>query len=184
MPRRPKPPEKQAITVIVDGNPITVILHPPTGNRTSWYVFWNGLVTSKSTGQTSLDEAVVVAENMVKNNGRRAWLDDTVLTDDEFIEIQRVHFGRKTDERQKKGAAKSLSSCLDAIAAFREITGLSPVNATPGDCFNFQRTALTRPKFWRRKPIADRRPVADYSDSARANRRQTGDVDALDDALR
>ena len=181
MPKRPKPLGKQTITVIVDGNPITVILHPPASNRTSWYAFWNGLVSSKSTGQTSLQEAIVVAENMVRNNGQRASLSDTVLTDDEFTAIQRAHFDQKTDEDAQKRAVKSLSSCVEAIAAFREITGLSPVSiATPADCANFQRVALTLPNTWRKKPLADRRPAAHYSDSARAKRLQTGDVDTLD----
>ena len=50
MPRKPKP-EKQTITVLVNGTPVAVILHPPTGTRPSWYAYWNGLVASKSTGQ-------------------------------------------------------------------------------------------------------------------------------------
>ena len=39
MPRKPKL-EKTAITVVVNGTPVTVTLHPPTGTRRSWYVYW------------------------------------------------------------------------------------------------------------------------------------------------
>jgi len=89
---------------------------------------------------------------------------DTTLSDEEFVEIQRTHFRRKTDERARQRAAKSLASCLDAIAAFREITGLSPITlATPDDCASFQRLALMLPTGWRKRPLEDRRPVEDFS---------------------
>ena len=50
MPRKMKV-EKQQVTVILDGTPVPVILHPPQGTRRSWYAYWSGLVTSKSTGR-------------------------------------------------------------------------------------------------------------------------------------
>jgi hypothetical protein len=146
MPRKPKI-EKQVITVVMNGKPIQVILHPPTGTRTSWYAYWSGLVASKSTGRTRFEDAVVVAEEMVKGGGKKATLADAILTDEEFEKIQRVHFGRKSDPAAKARAAKSLDDCLEAIAAFREITGLKPISsATVDQCASFQRKALALAK--------------------------------------
>jgi hypothetical protein len=65
MPRKPRL-EKKTITVVMEGAPITVTLHPPTGCRRSWYAYWTGLVASKSTGKTAMEDAIVVAENMVQ----------------------------------------------------------------------------------------------------------------------
>ena len=47
MPRKPKL-EKKTVIVNVDGVPVSVVLHPPTGLRTSWYAYWAGLVSSRS----------------------------------------------------------------------------------------------------------------------------------------
>ena len=108
---------------------------PPTGTRSSWYAYWNGLVTSKSTGQTDLQNAMIAAENMVRSGGRRAVLDDAVLSDDEFQTVQLAHYGRKTDPAAQVRAAKTLEECLDAIAAFKAITGLRSIaSASPDDC--------------------------------------------------
>jgi len=151
MPRKPKV-EKQTVTVIVNGVPVAVILHPPTAIRKSWYVYWNGLVTSRSTGQSKLEDAIVAAENMVKNGGKQARVADAILSDEEFEQIQRAHFGRKLDPKQKARAETTLASCLDAVDAFRTITGLVPITvATADDCAAFQRKALTLPKNWRLK---------------------------------
>ena len=49
MPRKPKV-EKQTITVVVNGKPVAVILHPPTAARKSWYAYWPGLVTTNAIG--------------------------------------------------------------------------------------------------------------------------------------
>ena len=87
MPRKPKI-EKQTITVIVNGKPIAVILHPPTSDRPSWFAYWSGLITSKSTGQCRLGDAILAAENMVKSGGKKATVADTVLSDDEFKALQ------------------------------------------------------------------------------------------------
>lgn len=150
MPRKPKQ-RMVKINVVVDGTPVSVTLHPPTGTRASWYAFWNGLVTSKSTGSADLDDAVRVVENMLRNGGKRPDLADTVLSDDDFEEIQRRHYHKKTDPSARRRAEKTLEDCLDAIAAFRQITGLKPVTlATPDDCERFQREALRLPKNWRR----------------------------------
>lgn len=149
MPRKRKL-EKKQITVVVRGTPVTVILHPPVLPRNSWYVYWAGLTNPKSTGQRDLEEAIKVAENMLRNGGQRASLEDAVLSDDKFEEIQRVHFSRKRDPAARTRAEKSLTSCLNAIAAFRRITGLSPITlARADDCAAFQRKALTMPKNWR-----------------------------------
>jgi integrase len=149
MPRKPKR-EKKTITVIVNGTPVAVILHPPNGRRTSWFAYWNGLVASRSTGQSNFEDAVVVAENMVKNGGQQPVLADAVLSDEEFEEIQRRHYGKKTDPLAKSRAAKTLEDCLDAISAFRAISGLKPVTiAMPADCERFQEQALKTPKNWR-----------------------------------
>ncbi|OAI41509.1 hypothetical protein AYO40_00300 [Planctomycetaceae bacterium SCGC AG-212-D15] len=151
MPRKPKR-QKETIKVVVNGTPITVVLHPPTGRRSSWFAYWNGLVASKSTGQSDLENAIVVAENMVKNGGKQPVLADAVLSDEEFEEIQRRHFNKKTDPAARARAEKTLEDCIDAVAAFREITGLKPITlATPDDCERFQQKALVLPKNWRRK---------------------------------
>lgn len=151
MPRKPKQ-EKQTITVIVNGKPITVVLHPPTGVRKCWYAYWNGLVASKSTGQRKLEDAMIVAEDMVKNGGKKATMAAALLADEEFEAIQRAHFARKQDQAAKTRAAKTLACCLDAITAFREITGLNVITAaTADDCAAFQQKALALPKNWRLK---------------------------------
>jgi integrase len=137
--------------VLVDGTPVAVTLHPPTGTRASWYAFWSGLETSKSTGTATLDDAVRVVENMLRNGGKRPDLGETVLSDDDFEEIQRRHYQKKTDPSARSRAEKTLEDCLDAIAAFRQITGLKPITlATPDDCERFQREARRLPKNWRR----------------------------------
>jgi integrase len=151
VPRKPKV-EKQTITVIVNGSPIAVILHPPTATRKSWYVYWNGLVTGKSTGQSKLDDAIVAAENMVKNGGKQAKVADAVLSDEEFEQIQRAHFNRNQDPRQRARGEKSLKACLEALNAFKAISGLTTItSATADDCAAFQRKALNLPKNWRQQ---------------------------------
>jgi len=149
MPRKPKL-EKQTITVVVGDVPLTVTLHPPVGKRTSWYAYWSGLVASKSTGTSNLEEAMVIARDMLRNGGCRSSQQDTLLTDEEFAMMQRVHFSRQSDPAAKKRAEQSLTSCLNAIAAFRKITGITPITtANADDCAAFQRKALTLPKNWR-----------------------------------
>ncbi len=150
MPRKPKR-EKQQISIVVNGQPITVIMHPPTGAHKSWRVYWNGLPRARSTGQWRYDDAVAVAENMLRNGGDRIQPKDLVLSDTEFEEIQRRHFGKRKDPAAQVRAQKSLKSCLEAISAFREITGISLVAlATPDDCERFQFEALKRAKNWRK----------------------------------
>lgn len=149
MPRKPKA-SKTSITVVVDSKPIVVTLHPPTGVRKSWFAYWNGLLTSKSTGVSQLDAAVVIAEQMVRSGGRRPSLTDSQMTDDEFIAIQRRHHGKQQEPDALRRAQKSLGVCLDAIEAFRRISGIRRiVDATPDDCERFQLEALALPRNWR-----------------------------------
>lgn len=156
MPRKPKL-TKQTIQVIINGTPVAVILHPPTPARKSWFAYWTGLVSSRSTGQQCLEEAIVVAHDILRRwkeggEGHRAVVADAILSDDEFEAVQRAHFARKTDPVAKIRAVKTLEECEDAITAFKAITGLSCVaQATPDDCARFQHKALTLPKSWRQK---------------------------------
>jgi hypothetical protein len=146
MPRKPKI-EKEVVTVVVDGKPIKAVLHPPTQSRKSWYVYWNGLVASKSTGQSDLKEAIKVVEGMLRSGGKRTSMTDAILSDEEFEEVQKVHYARKKSLEAQKRAGKSLQSCLEAIHAFKVISGLEVITtATPDDCATFQTKALTLPK--------------------------------------
>jgi integrase len=164
MGRKPKP-TKRTITVVVKGTVIPVILHPPTPPRKAWYAYWPGLTASKSTGQTDFEQAALAAEDMVRNGGKRGSLEAAVLSDEEFEAIQRAHFSRKQDPGARRRSEKSLVLCLEAIAAFREITGISPITAASADdCAAFQRKALQLPKSLRLKyPKANRNGVARYS---------------------
>lgn len=151
MPRKPKR-EKQTITVVVNGAPVTVILHSPTAARKSWYAYWPGLVASRSTGQSGLEEAIVVAEAMVRDGGKRPTPSDGLLTDEEFEAIQRAHFGRHHDPKARERAEKSLTVCLEAMRAFKKISECKQVAlASADDCAAFQRRALAMPKNWRQQ---------------------------------
>ncbi|WP_076349723.1 hypothetical protein [Paludisphaera borealis] len=163
MPRKPLL-KKQKVTVVIDGSPITVTLTPPTGTRRSWYVYWPGLVASKSTGVTDPSEAVLVAEEMIRNGGHRRSQTCAIPTDEEFEEIQRRHFSKKQSPEERRRAEKSLVACLEAISAFRQISGLEPIAAaTPEDCERFQHEALKRPKNWRSQYPNSRKEVEPLS---------------------
>lgn len=162
MPRKPKP-KKQKATVLVNGTPVTVTFTPPTGRRTSWFAYWKGLVTSKSTGHADYDEALKAVEGMLRNGGKKSTAADAVLSDEEFGEIQKRHYSKKTDAAARKRSEKSLRECLDAISAFREISGVKPLAlATPDDCERFQREALSKPRNWR----------VGYADNSRSKKRR------------
>ena len=149
MPRKPAV-KRQQITVVVNSVPIRVTMTPPTGVRTSWYAYWNGLGTSKSTGHSVFNEAIKAVENMLNNGGKRLQLSDAVLSDEEFEAIQRRHYGKRKDVTAQSRAAKSLKDCLEGISAFRAISGISPIaTATAADCEQFQEDALSRPRNWR-----------------------------------
>jgi integrase len=87
------------------------------------------------------------------------------MSDEDFEAIQRAHYDRRQDPKARMRAKKSLESCLEAIAAFREIAGISPVvSATPDDCAAFQRRVLELPKSWRLKyPHAKKERPERYS---------------------
>ncbi len=108
MPRKPKSEKKTVVVVVVD-RPVTVTLHPPAGARRSWYAYWPGLVASKSTGQRKLDDAILVAEGMVKNDGRRGESTDAPISDEEFEQIQRAHYSKKQGEEAQARATKLLA---------------------------------------------------------------------------
>ena len=171
MPRKPKL-KKTKINVLVSGKSISVTLHPPTSTRPSWYAYWTGLVTSKSTGHSDLDAAVKAIEAMLQNGGRKSSIADLVLTDEEFDEIQRRHYGKKRDPSASERAKRSLTACMEAISAFRQISGVSPISlATPEDCERFQDEALKLPKNWR----------VTYADnpSSRKRREERGQVELI-----
>lgn len=163
MPRKPKV-EKKRITVVVNGAPITVTLHPPGGNRVSWYAYWSGLVSSKSTGQVDFAEAVKAVEGMLRNGGTKTVLSDTVLSDEEFEAIQRAHYAKAKNQRT---AQKTLRALVEAISAFRQITGLKPITiATAADCERFQQEALKLPRNFRSKHPKSRDDAAPMSPSS------------------
>jgi integrase len=149
---RKRKEEKKKINVVVGGKAVAVTLYPPTPRRTSWFAYWTGLSFAKSTGQRDFDQAVIAVQNMLQNGGQRTNLADAVLSDDEFDEIQRRHYGKKKDPDAMARAERSLQSCMEAIAAFRLVTGLKPITtATPDDCERFQHEALELPRNWRSK---------------------------------
>ena len=89
---------------------------------------------------------------LLGNDGELGRAEDLGLSDEESEEIQRRHFAKKKDPAAAQRAQKSLKSCLEAISAFREITGVRPVSlATPDDCERFQTQAQQRPWNWRKK---------------------------------
>jgi integrase len=151
VPRKPQQ-AKQQVTVVVNGTPVAVTLHPPAKSRRSWYAYWAGADFSRSTGCDRFEDALVVAQKMLGNSGKRSQFQDTVLTDEEFVEIQRRHFGKKKGDAAQARAEKSLKETLDAISAFRAISQLESIGlATPADCEAFQEAALRLPKNWRQQ---------------------------------
>lgn len=147
----PRKPQHKIIktTVVIKKIPIAVTLYPPKPPRSSWYAFWPGLVAAKSTAQRNSEDALRAVVGMLGNNGQLGRATDLVLTDEEFEKIQRQHFAKRTDLAAQERAAKSLKSCLEAIAAFRDIAEVTPVTgATADNCENFQTRTLTLPKDW------------------------------------
>ena len=147
----PRKPNQKIIktTVVIKGTTIAVTLYPPKPPRKSWYAFWPDLVAAKTTGQTNSEDALRAVISMLSNNGKLSRAADLALTDEEFDKIQRQHFAKRTDPAAQERAAKSLRSCLEAIAAFRDIAEVTPVaQATADNCEGFQTRALTLPKDW------------------------------------
>lgn len=152
-----KAKKKTEIThVEVNGVQVKIRLHPPTYDRSSWFVYWKG-GSLRSTGQSDFDEAVKAARKMLLNQGKRK---DTVvdaaealLSNEQFEAIQRDHYGRKKDQ---DAARKTLESTLDSIGAFKAISGLTHiVAATPADCERFMMEALKKPRHWRQPDKED-----------------------------
>lgn len=163
MGRKPKQ-EKRKIEVLVNGRLVTVTMRPPNGTKKSWYAYWNGLKAPKSTGHANFEDAVAAVNDMLGNGGQKSQFKDAVLSDEEFEEIQRRHYGKKQGAQAKERAQKSLGACLDAITAFREISGLKPITlATEDDCERFQDDALKLPKNWRSKYPKSKEEVSNLS---------------------
>lgn len=156
MSRTPRP-SKRTVQFGIDGTLYTVTLHPPAGPRRTWYAYWNGATYQRSTEQADEGAAVRAAEEMLRrwlkgDSGLKSVPGNAALTDEEFEEVQRRHYGRRTDTDAKARAAKSLEECLDAISAFKVIAGLERIAAaTADDCARFQHAALTRPRNWRKQ---------------------------------
>ena len=179
MPRKPKAERKQ-IHVELDGGIVDVKMFPPepVRNRKAWYAYWKGLKARKTTGETDYDKAVQAVAVMLHNGGEKPCCDeDHLLTDEEFIEIQRRHFSKKTDPASKKRAESSLTNALEAIDSFRRVSGLNPISrATPDDCERFQTEALQLPRNWRSRRAAE--TVAVFPEKvARCHRRRGDDED-------
>ena len=156
MPRKTKV-QKKKLQLAIDGTLYAVTLRPPTGTRRTWYAYWAGAVYQRSTDQPDEQAAVRAAEDMLRrwlkgDNGLKAVPLDAVLTDAEFEEVQRRHYGRRTDAAARARAARSLVECLDAATAFKAITGLGRIAvATPDHCARFQHEALQKLRNWRKQ---------------------------------
>jgi integrase len=130
---------------------------PPSGARKTWYAYWNGIITSRATGHKDFDSAAATAEQMLRDwsagdSGERPKTSDLLLTDDEFIAIQKAHYDAKGCRSTKAAerAGKSLVECLGAVRAFQDISGLRAVAAaTKQDCAAFQLKAKGLPRGWR-----------------------------------
>jgi integrase len=84
---------------------------------------------------------------MIRQGGNRPTVQEVLLTDEEFEQIQREHYNKKKGPEKRSRSEKSLISCLEAIRAFKVITGLQPITvATADDCAAFQEKALKMPK--------------------------------------
>ncbi|WP_166820099.1 hypothetical protein [Thalassoroseus pseudoceratinae] len=158
MPRKPKK-EKKQITIIVGGVPRSVTMHPPSGREKSWHVYWKGLPTRRATKERDFDAAVQAVERMLSNGGQLPDSKFASMSDDEFVEIQRRHFKRTN------AAPETLNGCLEAISAFQQITGVSPISlATADDCSRFQDEAVKLPKIWRVQYASDKQREKKLSD--------------------
>ena len=151
MPRKPKA-ECHAIHVTRDGAVVRVTLFPPRAlkKEKTWSAYWKGQKTRRSTGKRTLKEAIEAATAMVQERPTEPSDDWHCPSDEEFIEIQRRHFGKRTDPLGQKRAESSLVNTLDAIDAFKRVSGLTQISrATPDDCETFQTAALKLPRNWR-----------------------------------
>lgn len=151
MPRKPKAETTELINA--NGTMIRVTLFPPdrSRNERSWYAYWKGQPTRRSTKKATKAEAIEAVRKMLC---RQPETPSATLTDEEFIAIQQSHFEKqKTGRDRPESCDASLASVLEAIGAFKKISGLEHVSlATPDDCERFQSAALQLPANWRRPP--------------------------------
>jgi hypothetical protein len=148
MPRKPKEGCHE-IHVSHNGAAVRVTLFPPRAvkKERTWFAYWKGQKTRRSTGKKTLREAIEAATAMVQERPTGRSGDWQCPSDDEFVEIQRRHFSKKPD-RSGKGA--SLTGVLQAVDAFKRVTGMTPIcRATPDDCERFQTEALKLLRNWR-----------------------------------
>jgi integrase len=151
MPRKPKAATTELINA--NGTMVRVTLFPPdrSRNERSWYVYWKGQPTRRSTKKATKAEAIEVVRKMLCEQRETP---TATLTDEEFITIQRSYFEKqKTGRDRPESCDASLANVLEAIDAFKRISGLEHVSlATPDDCERFQTAALQLPANWRRPP--------------------------------
>ncbi len=165
MPRRPKE-ERHEIHVPHNGTTVKVTLFPPRpgSGEKSWNAYWKGQKTRRSTKKKTFAEAIEAATAMVQDRPRGAAAIEPCPTDAEFIEIQRRHFSKKGD---RSGKGLSLTNALEAIDAFKRVSGLAPIcRATPDDCERFQAEALKLLRNWRSqhpKSKPETRTVTDWT---------------------
>ena len=148
MPRKPKA-ECHAIHVTCDGAVVRVTLFPPRAlkKEKTWFAYWKGQKTRRSTGKRTLKEAIEAATAMVQERPSEQSDDWHCPSDEEFIEVQRRHFSKKPDQ---SGKGASLTSVLQAVDAFKQVSGVTPIcRATPDDCERFQTEALKLLRNWR-----------------------------------
>lgn len=148
MPRKPKEGCHE-IQVSHNGAAVRVTLFPPrtAKKERTWFAYWKGQKTRRSTGKKALREAIDAATAMVQERPTGRSGDWDCPSDDEFIEIQRRHFSKKGDGN---GQGASFASVLQAVDAFKRVSGLIPIcRATPDDCERFQTEALKLLRNWR-----------------------------------
>ena len=128
--------DKQTITVVVNGTAIPVILHPPVPPRSSWYAYWPGL------GREPFHRPERLRGGRPRCAGHAWEWGETGnagrCCPHPTKNLRRFNGGttvrKRTPDAQLR-AQKSLKGCLDAISAFRQVTGITPIAlATPDDC--------------------------------------------------
>ena len=71
-------PKKHAgiekFSVSINGKLVAVSMYPPKPPQRSWYAYWAGLKTRKSTGEQDYEAACAAVENMLRNGGRNKTL--------------------------------------------------------------------------------------------------------------
>ena len=83
-------------------------MFPPKGAGSRVRATGAGLEARKATGHTNFDDAVGAVNDMLGNGGNKGKLKEAILSDEEFDEIQRRHYGKKQKTEAKRRAEKSL----------------------------------------------------------------------------